>query len=120
VAVAPAPAPPVGGDGFGDNRNYELEAKELLRGDPELRQALMTEMRILYQSVANAAKGVPEPNIPAYLEKILRRLQPFLNQSPVIKEVYRIGVICYQSVQAKDAQALTRTQQWIQRFATLF
>jgi len=36
------------------------------------------------------------------------------------KEMYRLGVICYQSVQGRDPQAMAKTQHWIQKFATYF
>lgn len=80
----------------------------------------MKELRYLFQVVAKANQGQVDPQIPAYLETVLRRVRPMVEQSSGMKEIYRIGVLCYQAIGAKDPQAFVRTQQWVQKFASVF
>ncbi len=105
-------APPV------DTNN--VEPGVLLKQHPELRDTLMKEMRILFQAVGRANKGEVDPQIPAYLESILRKLRPMLEQSTGLKEIYQIGVLCYKAIHAKDPQCYLRTHQWVQKFAACF
>lgn len=82
----------------------------------------MVDLKLVYQTLAKCAQagGAADPSLVPLLEKILRRLQPIQEQSTLVKEAYRIGVLCYQALRGNDPQALAKTQVWVQRFAKLF
>jgi len=100
----------------------EAQAKQLLSQDLEFRTAMMTDLKAIYQTLAKCAQagGAIDPQLLPLLERVLRRLQPLMAQSALLKEAYRIGVLCYQAVRGQDPQALAKTQHWVQRFAKLF
>ena len=82
----------------------------------------MGDLKAVYQTLAKCAQagGTVDPGLVPLLERILRRLQPVQGQSTLVKEAYRIGVLCYQALKGQDPQALAKTQHWVQRFAKLF
>ena len=82
----------------------------------------MVDLKAVYQTLAKCAQagGAVDPQLLPLLERILRRLQPIHAQSTLVKEAYRIGVLCYQAVRGQDPQGLAKTQHWVQRFAKLF
>ncbi len=100
----------------------EAIARQVLSSNAEFRQAIMVDLKLVYQTLAKCAQagGAADPSLIPLLEKILRRLQPIQEQSTLVKEAYRIGVLCYQALRGNDPQALAKTQVWVQRFAKLF
>ncbi|MBT9586912.1 hypothetical protein IV102_26460, partial [bacterium] len=94
----------------------------VLNSNAEFRQAIMVDLKAVYQTLAKCAQagGAVDPHLLPLLERILRRLQPIHAQSTLVKEAYRIGVLCYQAVRGQDPQGLAKTQHWVQRFAKLF
>lgn len=113
----PVAAPP----GEGESADDLAVAKQILSGNAEIRQAMMVDLKALYQFLAASAKaGAVDPQVLALLERILRRLQPLMGNAVLLKEAYRVGVLCYQAVRGQDPQALAKTQHWVQRFAKLF
>lgn len=100
----------------------EAIARQVLSSNVEFRGAIMAELKLVYQTLAKCAQagGAADPSLVPLLEKILRRLQPLQEQSTLVKEAYRIGVLCYQALRGNDPQALAKTQVWVQRFAKLF
>lgn len=114
--VTPPTPPPAAGD------TPEAIARQVLSSNAEFRQAIMVDLKLVYQTLAKCvqAGGAADPSLIPVLEKILRRLQPIQEQSTLVKEAYRIGVLCYQALRGNDPQALAKTQVWVQRFAKLF
>ncbi|MBS2037903.1 VWA domain-containing protein [bacterium] len=112
----PPPAPQPAAD------SPEAIARQVLSSNAEFRQAIMVDLKLVYQTLARCvqAGGAADPSLVPLLEKILRRLQPIQEQSTLVKEAYRIGVLCYQALRGNDPQALAKTQVWVQRFAKLF
>ena len=100
----------------------EVMAKQVLNSNPEFRQAIMADLKTVYQTLAKCAQagGTVDPQLMPMLERILRRLQPVQGHATLVKEAYRIGVLCYQALRGQDPQALAKTQHWVQRFAKLF
>lgn len=120
--AAPAPAvaeaPPAGSA----EQTPEAIAKSLLNSNAEFRAAMMTDLKSVYQTLAKCAQagGQVDPQLLPLLERVLRRLQPIMEKSTLLKEAYRVGVLCYQAVRGQDPQGLAKTQHWVQRFAKLF
>ena len=117
--VVEPPAPPSVGSA---EVTPEAIARQVLSSNAEFRQAIMVDLKLVYQTLAKCAQagGAVDPSLIPLLEKILRRLQPIQEQSTLVKEAYRIGVLCYQALRGNDPQALAKTQVWVQRFAKLF
>jgi hypothetical protein len=129
AAPAPAAAPPAAapsGDGApapaSGEQTPEVIAKTLLNSNAEFKQAMMADLKAIYQTLAKCAQagGQVDPQLLPLLERVLRRLQPVMPTSTLLKEAYRIGVLCYQALKGQDPQALAKTQHWVQRFAKLF
>ncbi|MFN8612117.1 MAG: VIT and VWA domain-containing protein [Vulcanimicrobiota bacterium] len=118
TAGVPAPQPPA----VPAADSPEAIARQVLGSNAEFRQAIMVDLKLVYQTLAKCvqAGGAADPSLVPLLEKILRRLQPIQEQSTLVKEAYRIGVLCYQALRGNDPQALAKTQVWVQRFAKLF
>jgi hypothetical protein len=51
---------------------------------------------------------------------ILRRLQPLIQHSALLAEVYRSGLACYQALASGHSRAPESTGHWVEKFATLF
>ena len=115
----PPPEPVVSGSG---EITPEAIARQVLSSNAEFRQAIMVDLKTVYQTLAKCAQsgGAADPSLVPLLERILRRLQPIQEQSTLVKEAYRIGVLCYQALRGQDPQGLAKTQVWVQRFAKLF
>lgn len=114
--VAPTPPPPSA------EASPEAIAKQLLNSNAEFRAAVMNDLKAIYQALARAAQsgGAADPQLVPLLERTLRRLQPIMEGSTLVKEAFRVGVLCFQAWRGNDPQALAKTQHWVQRFAKLF
>lgn len=120
VAEPPPPTPP---PAESSEVSPEALARQLLSQDPEFRASMMNQLRAIFQAVGRteAAGGTPDPQLLPLLEKVLRSLQPMMAQSTLLKEAYRVGVLCYQAVRGgQDPQAMAKVKHWVQRFAKLF
>jgi len=120
----PPPTPPIPDPPVSSSAEVtpEVIARQVLSSNAEFRQAIMVDLKTVYQTLAKCAQagGAVDPSLVPLLERILRRLQPIQEQSTLVKEAYRIGVLCYQALRGQDPQGLAKTQVWVQRFAKLF
>lgn len=97
--------------------NQEELARNVLRGEPELRQCLMAEMRLLHSSLGETNE--PE-RLAELTEAILFRLAEVAPQAELLVRAYGLGYQAMEQVSTDIDKAKEKLKFWLTRFAKLF
>ncbi len=92
-------------------------ARNALRANPEERQSLMNEMRLLH----NAAGTINDPKMLSQLtEAVLRRLARIAVNSELLIKAYGLGYQALTLIDQDLNEAKQKLKFWLGRFAKLF
>lgn len=97
--------------------NQEELARNVLRGEPKLRQCLMAEMRILHSSIGETHE--PE-RLAELTEAILFRLAEVAPKAELLVRAYGLGYQAVEQVNTDMEKAKEKLKFWLTRFAKLF